>query len=336
MGEGADKNIKKSTGLEMKNLFIIFILFFLLSGCGRKMDPTLEDYLQPEPATGLNLTAYYDKIVITWSYPEKNKSKLGSFLLERESAGNMKSLGFFSPETGSFEDKDFVFGQTYRYRIFAINKKGIYSKPLENQITPKKLPQITQLQYKITHEGVLLSWKSENSVMYNIYKQVFREARNNEKNEQDGRQRIKIGSTEKNYFLIEENFRENGSPLTYLVTPYVSETNIYIEGEGTEVTVPLEDFIPSKPEEVFWTINENGIYISWKEVPDRWIKGYKVYRKTAGDSDFVLIGRTMIPLFFDVEYNINNLKTPVFYKISSEGPFKESESSEIKVEVIHG
>lgn len=61
--------------------------------------------------------------------------------------------------------------------------------------------------------------------------------------------------------------------------------------------MPVAEFIPSKPEEVFWTVNENGVYISWREVPEKWIKGYKVYRKTASDSDFILIGDTMIPLF---------------------------------------
>ncbi|PMP72452.1 MAG: hypothetical protein C0186_01280 [Thermodesulfovibrio aggregans] len=324
--EGMTKKRSSQAKRGISSFLVIFIsLIFLLTGCGRKMDPTLEDYLQPEPATGLNLTAYYDKIVISWSYPEKNKAKLSSFLLERESVGGIKTLGFFSPETASLEDKDFIFGQRYKYRIFAINKKGIYSKPIESQITLKKLPEIKGLKYKITEQGVLLSWDSNDSVMYNIYRI------------QSG-QIQKIGSTEKNYFLIEERFKDDLTSqfLTYLVTPYVSEPNVYIEGKGSEVKVPLKDFLPSKPQEVFWTINENGVYISWKEVPEKWIKGYKVYRKTATDSDFILIGETMIPLFFDVQYNINNLKSPVFYRISSAGPFKESEPIEIKVEVPNG
>lgn len=301
--------------------FLLILIFaFLILGCGKKMDPTLEDYLEPEPVNELNLTAYSDKIVISWSYSEKNKSKLGSFLLERESIGGTKSLGFFSPETSSFEDKEFSFG-TLKYRIFAINKKGIYSKPVENSITLSSLPQVTQLQYKITQDGVMLSWKSD-SVMYNIYK--------------IDKEKIKIGSTDKNYFLVEENFVDNSSKsLTYLVTPYISQPNVYIEGEGAQVEVPLEYFVPSQPKEVFWTINENGIYISWEEVPEKWVKGYKVYRKTVRDADFVLIGKTRIPLFFDIEYNINSLQAPIYYRISSEGPLKDSSPVEIKVERLY-
>lgn len=331
---------------KVKNLLLFLILFLLfLSGCGKKMDPTLEDYLQPEPVQKITISSYYDKIVVSWSYPKKNKSKLGSFLLERLNNGQVKSLGFFSPEETSFEDKEFAFGETYKYRIFAINKKGIYSKPIENSITTKKLPEVTGLQYKITHDGVLLSWKSENSVMYNIYKIKEGNSSNYGVISRVEAKGNKIGSTEKNYFLVEETFKNLLKPadsnlkpqfLIYLVAPYISEPNIYIEGKGTEIKVPLYDFIPSKPEEVFFTVNENGVYISWKEVPEKWVNTYKVYRKRDVDSDFILIGETMIPLFFDAEYNINSLKKPIFYKISSEGPLQESEPVEIKVEVSHG
>jgi len=57
--------------------------------------------------------------------------------LERESDGQKKSLGFFETDVSSYEDKDFTFGQTYKYRIFAVNKKGIYSDPVENMISAK-------------------------------------------------------------------------------------------------------------------------------------------------------------------------------------------------------
>ena len=332
-----------------KNLLLIIVLLLLfVSGCGRKMDPTLEDYLQPEPAQNMALTASYDKIVISWSYPEKNKSKLSSFLLERENAGQIKSLGYFDNQTNSYEDKDFALGETYKYRLFAINKKGIYSKPIQTSITTKKLPEVENIQYKITEEGVMLSWQTVDSVMYNIYLI-------NQKGE-----KLKRGSTDKNFFhdritfstlssfiSSQENitntaylqpsaFSLQPPYLTYLISPYVSEGRAYIEGTGRELKILLDELIPSKPEEVFWAINENGVYISWKEVPEKWIKGYKVYRKTAIDSDFILIGETMSPLFFDVEYNINNLNSAVFYKISSQGPSKESEPVKIKVEVIHG
>lgn len=306
-------------------------LFFLLSGCGRKMDPTLEDYLQPEPVQKLSLTATYDKILISWSYPEKAKTKIESFLIERESKGEKKSLGYYSKETTSLEDRDFTFGETYKYRIFAIRPKGIYSKPAEAIITPQKLPDVETIQYKITSQGVMLSWNAQNSLNYNIY-------RINQKGE-----RVKIGSTDKDFFL-DELFHStitafadpNKAEILYLITTYLSSESTYMESKGTGIAIPVNLFIPSKPHEVFWSINEQGVYISWKEVPEKWSKGYKIYRKTQDEREFKPLGETTIPLFFDAEYNSNNIKLPVYYRVTTEAPFTESDAIEIKVEVQSG
>ncbi|WP_141266775.1 fibronectin type III domain-containing protein [Thermodesulfovibrio sp. Kuro-1] len=309
----------------------IFILLFLLTACGRKLDPNLDDYLQPEPVASLTLSATYDKILISWSYPEKEKTKIESFLIERESKGEKKTLGYYNKETTSLEDKDFTFGETYRYRIFAIRPKGIYSKPTEATITPQKLPEVENITYKINPEGVMLSWDAQNSLTYNIY-------RVNQKGE-----RVKIGSTDKKFFLDEllygsiSSYKENSqSEIPYVITTSKSYESAYLESKGIETKVSIESFIPTKPKEVFWSVNEQGVYISWKETKERWIKGYRIYRKTADEKSYELVGETMIPLFFDAKYNITNIKSPVYYKITSEAPLKESEAVEIKVEVHDG
>ncbi len=310
---------------------LLISLVFLLLSCGRKADPTLEDYLQPEPVEKMNLTATYDKILIIWRYPEKAKTKIESFLIERETKGQRKTLGYYDKNTTSLEDTDIIFGETYKYRIFAISPKGIYSKPAESEITPQRLSELENINYKITSEGVLLSWNTQNSFVYNIY-------RINQKNE-----RVKIGSTDKNSFLdglifqtISSFTNASKQEIIYIITACVSSESTYMENKGTEIRVPISSFIPSKPAEVFWSINEHGVYISWKEVPERWIKDYKIYRKRTDEQNFKLIGETMIPLFFDAEYNISNLRPPVYYKITTQGPLKESEPEEIKMEVQDG
>lgn len=328
-------SLRTVTQRYLKSLTPVFTYFFilclLLSGCGRKMDPTLEDYLPPEPVEKLSLMATYDKVLITWGYPEKAKTKIESFMLERENNGEKKSLGYYDKHTTSLEDKNFIFGKTYKYRIVAINPKGIYSKPTEAKITPQKLPEMEKFQYKITSQGVMLLWDTQNTLNYNIY-------RINQKGE-----RIKIGSTDKNLFLDELlystifAFTSIYKPeLSYIITTYISSESTFMESKGTHITIPLDSFIPSKPQEVFWSINEQGVYISWKEVAERWIKGYKIYRKIANEKDFKLIGETMIPLFFDADYNISNINGTIYYKITTIGPLKESEAIEIRVEVQFG
>ncbi len=314
--------------MNRKTLLLMFITFMFLTACGKKMDPTLEDYLPPESIDKLNLSATYDTIFISWSYPEKAKSKIESFLIERETEEEKKIIGYYSKETSSLEDKDFTFGKTYKYRIFAIKPKGIYSKPVEAEITPEKLPHVENISYKITSEGVMLSWDARNSLIYQIYRLNTRG------------ERERIGSTDKNFFLDKIHYNAiniykeaSKSEIPYLITTYKSSALGYMESKGIEIRVPLEDFIVSKPKEVFFSVNEQGVYISWKEVPERWIKGYRIYRKTWDDKGYTFIGETMIPLFLDEKLNINNIKGDVYYKITSEGPLKESEPEEIKWEV---
>lgn len=315
----------------LKKSFIIITALSLLifTGCGRKLNPALEDYFQPDPVEKISLSAFHDKIIISWSYPEKKKKKIKSFLVERENNGQIKSLGFFDIMTGYCEDRDFTFGQIYKYRIYAINIKGIYSKPAHSIIKPEKLPEVEALQYKITDEGVLLSWKAKDTfLMYNVY-QI------NQRGE-----KLKKGSTSNNVFidkLTSSSFDPEAEEyLTYLVSSYISDSLAYVESKGTELNIPMQSFIPSSPQQIFWAVNENGISISWREVPEKWIRGYRVYRKTFHDQNFIKIGETMIPSFFDADYNINNLKIPVYYRIISAGPALESEPAEIKVEVTDG
>lgn len=302
---------------------VILILLFFLSACGRKMDPTLEDYLPPEPVERLNLSATYDKILISWSYPEKAKAKIESFLIERENKGEKKTLGYYDKNTTSLEDKNFTLGEIYRYRIFAIRPKGIYSKPTEAVITPLKLNEVENLQHQVTPQGVMFSWKiGDSSIYYNIY-------RINQKGE-----RVKIGSTDKNFFLdalIYSTINVFTTPsINYVITTSIYSESTSIESKGIYVTIPIDSFTPSKPEEVFWTINEQGVYLSWKEVSEKWIRGYKIYRKSSAEKDFKLIGETMIPLFCDFGYNSSTIKSPIYYRINTVGPIKESEPFEIK------
>ena len=304
------------------------LILFFINGCGKKMDPTLEDYLPPESIDKLNLSATYDTIFISWSYPEKARSKIESFLIERETKDEKKIIGYFSKDTSSLEDKDFTFGKTYKYRIFAIKPKGIYSKPTEAEITPEKLPDVENISYKITSEGVMLSWDAQNSLIYHIYRL----------NPQGKRE--KIGSTDKNFFLdkilygsIAPYKEVSQSEIPYLITTYKSYRAVSMESKGVEIKISLGDFMPSKPKEVFLSVNEQGVYLSWKETPEKWKKGYRIYRKTADEKIYTLIGETMIPLFLDERLNINNIKGNVYYKITTEGPIRESEPEEIKWEV---
>lgn len=312
------------------NFILILTLLLLLTSCGRKLEPTMEDYLEPERVSKFSVSVIDQKVTLQWSYPDKEKVKIKGFVIEREREGERKSLGFFDKKIESFEDKEVEIGKAYTYSIFAVKPKGILSKPNIVQVDLTKLPEIREPKAEVIPLGVRLSWQSNKNLQFNIY-------RVNSKGE-----RVKIASTEVNSFIDEvsssflESLRDKFDEVRYIITTSKKEESLYRESSGIDVSVSLKMFTPSKPTEVFGAVSEQGVSISWKEIPQSWSSGYRVYRKTQEDRDFTLIGETLIPLYFDREYNLSNLRFPVFYKITSKGPLFESEPVQIKVEVTDG
>ncbi|HCZ12651.1 MAG TPA: hypothetical protein DHV16_10480, partial [Nitrospiraceae bacterium] len=56
-----------------------------------------------------------------------------------------------------------------------------------------------------------------------------------------------------------------------------------------------------------------------------WTKGYRIYRKKASETEFKLIGESILPAFTDNE----PLSSKRSYYITAVGPKRESTSSEI-------
>lgn len=312
------------------NFLFLITLILLLTSCGRKLEPTMEDYLEPERVSKFSISVIDQKVTLQWSYPDKEKVKIKGFVIEREREGERRTLGLFDKKIESFEDKEVELGKTYTYSIFAVKPKGILSKPNIVQVDLTKLPEIREPKAEVIPLGVRLSWQSNENLQFNIY-------RVNSKGE-----RVKIASTEVNSYIDEvsssflESLRDKFSEVRYIITTSKTEEFIYRESFGREVSVSLKMFTPSKPSEVFGAVSEEGVSITWKEIPEGWSSGYRVYRKTQEDRDFTLIGETLIPLYFDREYSLSNLRFPIFYKITSKGPLLESVPVQIKVEVTDG
>lgn len=319
----------------MKRSLITILTFlltlFVTSSCGRKLNPTLDDYIEPVMVSKFNISVIDKRVTLSWSYPEKEKGRIKGFIIERENKGEKQTLGFYDKNSNLAEDKDIRYGYTYIYSIFAVKPKGVLSKPTKIELFIIRLPEIENLKAKVTPLGVNMSWQSEASLNHNIY-------RVNDKGE-----KIKLITTENKTFTDEmtcsflNTLKESSKgEVHYLITTLKANESVYIESEGLEIGVSLKKFIPSKPSDIFEAINEQGVSITWKEVPESWNCGYKIYRKTQQDKDFVHIGDTSIPLYLDREYNLKNLKFPIYYRITSKGILEESDPVEIKIEVHDG
>ncbi|MEN2985908.1 MAG: hypothetical protein ABDH16_04555 [Thermodesulfovibrionaceae bacterium] len=307
----------------MIKILTFLSVFFVFLGCARKLDPSVEDYLPPKAVERLSLIQQEEKIVVSWSYPEREKSNIKSFFVEKAYKDKTEAIGYFDSLTNICEDKDFFYGERYLYRVYVINKKGVYSAPKEAHIMPQKLQEIKDISYEITSDGVKLIWSGENYSGFNIYKFDDKVRKN------------KIATTtqqEVTILLNQSDFREEKGCLVFGVTAFLEKDSFYIESKAKLITIPFEAFIPSSPKKVHYGSNEEGVFLSWQEVTERWIRGYKIYRKTSSDYEF--IGYTNIPLFFDKI--INTKSTVIYYKISTLGPILESEAVEVKVEVTDG
>lgn len=307
--------------MKSKVLVLIFILAIFTASCGRKADPTMEDYIAPSSVENVTATFADNTITIQWSYPEKQKSSIAGFNIEKKtSEGEFINFQFVTPDVSFIQDKDFQFDKTYTYRITAANKKGIYSKPALLTITPLKLRKPENLTYFVTDEGVMLKWSYSDSLSYNIYR--F-----------DKDKLLKRGGSENKFFIDDiRNLPDDIKELHYFIRAFMSKDNLYIEGDAEEIKIPLEKFIPEKVNSVVCSVTENGVYISWKENKERWIKGYRVYRKTALSEDFTLIAETKIPFFFDGEYKKGD-HLSISYKITAVGPAVEGPAEEIFLEI---
>lgn len=321
--------IVKSLNRTLNFLFILTLL--LLTSCGRKLEPTVEDYLEPQRVSRFSVSVVDQRVTLKWSYPDREKAKIKGFIIERERDGERKSLGFFDRNTESTVDLDVEFGKTYRYSIYAVKPKGVQSKAKKIQVELIKLPEIERLSYSVTRSGVVLSWQGFESLTYNVYRINFRG------------ERVKVATTEKTYFADEvssdflEELKGNSiDELRYVITTSKSEEFLFSESNGRDLAISLKMFEPSKPTEVFSTVVDEGVLLSWKEAAESWSSGYRVYRKSSDEKDFALIGETKIPLYFDSQYGLKNLKFPLIYRITTKGPLLESEPVQIKVEVNDG
>ncbi|MCL5422133.1 MAG: hypothetical protein M1461_06640 [Nitrospirae bacterium] len=96
-----------------------------------------------------------------------------------------------------------------------------------------------------------------------------------------------------------------------------------IRDEGTaseELEVSPPHFVSSAPS-ALRVVKGDKIYLMWKESPEPWVRGYRVYRKIDGEQGFTLLGEVKIPTFTDTE----KIDKKVWYMIKALGPVSESE-----------
>lgn len=302
-----------------KRLCYLIIFCLLLSACGRKAPPHLKAFEKPEKVENLKVVHNERGLIFSWSYPERVKIGIRGFVILRslvrqghDEEREFRRRGYVEGKDGSFSfiDTDFETDKTYIYRIIAEGIKGVMSDATDIKVTPITLPDPPKkIRFSIKNDLIELTWEDKKAC-YNVYRSYNGEE-------------FSVLNREP---LCERVFNDResvGRPVNYIIRS-LRITDIVNEGRASgKVIVRLEDFIPSPPSDLRIAVGPDRIFLLWRESPETWVRGYRIFRKIDGEKDFKIIGESSIPAFTDSDMRGLEGKK-VYYMIKALGPASES------------
>ncbi len=292
---------------------LLFLSLLFLVSCGRKGPPTLKAYEKPQAPSALRAIHKEGELILSWSYPDHLRPGLKGFQILRSADNVFESIAFVENDRSIFIDNAFALDVTYRYKVIARSLKGVLSSdPDIIVVTLRPLPLPPEnIRSAITSDAIELSWSgSVEGVCYNIYKTM---------------EKGKYPETPLNKEpSCTASFRDGvlfpDRPVYYLVRALLN-TNIRDEGYGSmELEVSPSQFVPSPPSDLRVVRADEKIYLMWKESPESWVRGYRIYRKREGEAQFESIGEVKMPAYIDAV----NTGKKIRYVIKAIGPSRES------------
>ncbi len=287
------------------SIFLSLLIFLCpFYGCGKKALPSYKRLKVARPVENLNYLIRPEGVILSWQYPY---TRDGIYFVIYRKDKDMEKLG--ETDKNIFIDNTSLSNGSREYVIVSTYNEGIKA---EQRIVIESLPlpeAPSTFNFKIMDEEIILSWDGREGCLYNVYN---------------------IPSENKEELLNREPLSVN----FFKIAPVPEQTRIIrlrcardsVEGYPAEIIIRPEDYIPEKPEGLRYVLVDGNVVLTWKENPEKWIRGYRIYRDTG--SGFVLAGETVYPLFED---RLNGLKR-IYYRITALGPSKEGPySDEIKV-----
>jgi fibronectin type 3 domain-containing protein len=290
----------------------------LLIACGKKGDPTLKSYEKPDSPAHLRAIHRESEIILFWEFPRDKEFSIKGFFLMKTTTGDFERIAFLENNKRSHVDKDFKTGSEYKYKIISQSLKGVMSSDSNIiTITPNPPPSPPRkVQWKVEHNSLLLNWENAgNGILYNIYK-----------------------SDKQNVYSFIPVNKEPVQGTSFIDTFDVKRTVYYtirsikgrdLKDEGPasdEIEINPSEFVPSSPTGLQAIVTEEKVNLIWKEAPETWVIGYRVYREVDTNGGVVLIGETQTPAFLDREKPLKKRT----YRVTALGPAKEGPATEIR------
>ena len=346
----------KRTGIYLWAMALVTAL--LCSGCGYKNKPVPPQQVLPQAVHDLRADVDERGVTLSWGYPRKNVTggtieEIDSFeLFEAEvpvasycpscpvpyrSAVEVPG-GVLDPDAGKtavYEVNDLRPGNLYFFKVRS--KSSWWWESEDSNVvsvlweTPPRVPQ--GLTVTAGDGSISLQWQAvatnrdgkqlSTPVHYQLYRSV------------DGGESAKLGGV-----LDKTTYRdtdvENGKMYSY----QVQAISVYKNGQ---VTSPMTDAVkaapqdktpPPVPQQVEALRTGEGVKIFWNMVDAPDLAGYRIYRRSAGETTPVKVGEVNLPatLFVDGQAPAGD----VYYSVSSidtQNPANESaRSAEVQAE----
>ena len=295
-----------------------FTACFSLFACGKKGDPTLKSYEQPDPPSQLRALHRESEIILSWDFPKSNETSIKGFHLLKSTGGDFGEVTLLANDQRSYVDTRFEINTEYHYKIVAENIKGVLSKDstilVIKPVDPPPPPK--NLSFTVAYDSLTLIWDSAGEgIGYNVYKSdnpgVYSLAPVN-------REPLKELSF-KDVFTVNKT--------VFYTIRSITGSDLRDEGSASmELIVNPAEFVPPAPEDLQAVPAQNNVYLIWKEPSETWVRGYKIYRETNKKQGFVLIGETQTPSFLDDEKPAAKRN----YRVTALGPAKEGPPAEIR------
>jgi len=312
------KHNKKSYFLFLFLPCLLLTAYCLLFSCGKKGEPALKSYEKPDPPSGLQAIHRESDIILLWDFPKDKEPEIKGFYLMKSPGGDFERIAFLGNNVRSYVDTSFKIGSEYKYKIISQNVNDVTSNDSNIiDIKPKSPPVPPEnISFKIEYDSLLLTWKSaKKEILYNIYKS-------------DKKGLYSLMPLNKDP-IRETFFRDSfdiKKPVYYSVRSLVGD-DIWSEGASSEeVGISPSEFVPSAPVGIQAVVTEENIYLTWKESPETWVVGYRVYREIDKKEGFLFIGETRTPAFIDNEKPFIKRN----YRVAAMGPSKEGPLAEIR------
>ncbi len=338
-------NNRKENNHNQKYRFLFFIFScllltfcFLFTACGKKGDPTLKSYEKPDPPSGLRAIHRETEIILLWEFPKDKESGIKGFHLMKsilpppsipplpnsdirgvkDVREDFEKIAFLESDQRSYGDINFKVEGIYKYKIISLSLKDVASNDsIVIEVKPKNLnaPPVN-LSFKIDYDSIMLTWESAGEgILYNVYRS----------NKKGIYSLMPLNKEPLKETLFRDHFDIN--KITYYTIRSLTGGTIRDEGSASkEIIIDSSEFVPTAPEALQAVVTRENVYLIWKEPPETWVTGYKVYRETTKEKGFTLIGETSTPSFVDKDNPLAKRN----YRVTALGPSKESLPAEIR------